>query len=209
MRVSCWSEGRRYRPAPGASAIRPPLTFLLLAGPRPARPPHAPRQPADRSRTDLEQGIPPLAPGGSATRLPAAHSTSTGRPVADRPRAGRSHPSAPGGSATRPPTARPASTTPTGRGPVLSERETPFRSRRVRDPPARHTPRANHADRSRTGLSIFARHGPIDFRPKWSTPRDGAGEIPAEKWIDGTRFVKIDLRVRYAPPLPSDESLEP
>jgi hypothetical protein len=29
-------------------------------------------------------------------------------------------------------------------------------------------------------LSIFARHGPIDFRPKWSTPRDGAGEIPAE-----------------------------
>ena len=27
-------------------------------------------------------------------------------------------------------------------------------------------------------VSIFARNGSIDFRPKWSTPKDDAGETP-------------------------------
>jgi NADPH:quinone reductase-like Zn-dependent oxidoreductase len=31
-----------------------------------------------------------------------------------------------------------------------------------------------------SALSIFARYGPTDFRPKWSTPKDGVREIPAE-----------------------------
>ena len=100
----------------------------LTAGPRPARPSHTPRQPR--------------------------------RPVADRSRAGDTPsaptPPAPGGSATRLPTTPPAPAKPTGHGPVSSRghplRSHPSRSRRVRDPPPRHTPRASQADRSRTGL---------------------------------------------------------
>jgi hypothetical protein len=60
----------------------------------------------------------------------------------------------------------------------------------------------------RIGLSIFARHGPIDFRPKWSTRRDDARETPAEKQVDGARFVKVGQRIRYAPPLLRDEAHE-
>ena len=37
------------------------------------------------------------------------------------------------------------------------------------------------------GLSIFARHGATDFRPRWATRRDGAWETLAEKVADGNR----------------------
>jgi len=33
-------------------------------------------------------------------------------------------------------------------------------------------------------LSVYARHGAIGFRPKWSTPRDDAGETHDEKRTD-------------------------
>jgi len=41
------------------------------------------------------------------------------------------------------------------------------------------------------GVSIFARYGATDFRPRWSTRRDGAWEIPAEKRIDGMRALRL------------------
>ena len=39
-------------------------------------------------------------------------------------------------------------------------------------------------------LSIFARHGSIGFRPKWSTPRGDASETPDERRADDSCLPK-------------------
>ena len=40
-------------------------------------------------------------------------------------------------------------------------------------------------------MSIFARYGATDFRPRWATRRDGARETPAEKVVDGMRSLRL------------------
>ena len=41
------------------------------------------------------------------------------------------------------------------------------------------------------GLSIFARYGATDFRPRWAARRDGTRETPAEKVVDVMRSLRL------------------